>query len=207
MFQKLRRTVLAGSTRSQPPNQPGFITGSNLTHLDPGPQFLGQVLYQLSKIDSAAGGEVEDNSTSIEDVLDLRKLHWQLANTDPLATEAMGLLLPETFFLTKIEVQLRGLAKSLVDSCVLETGLFDRASPDHDSQFHATVRADDAPITHPQGLIGNELPGPFATLESDGNQFQHLCARPSTTALWKTPGTLEISDGILTNSIGYSFIS
>ena len=70
LLQEESRAILAQSTAAQASNQLGLISSPDLSHLDASPKLSCQVLDQLSEIDTLVRGEIQDDSTIVENALD-----------------------------------------------------------------------------------------------------------------------------------------
>jgi hypothetical protein len=102
-----RRATQGAATRPVSAEDPRLVAGSNLSHLDPTTELRSQVANEISEIDSLLRREIEEETRSVELLLDPNQLHRQTAFLDLHHSDAMRVSLALLLFETSRHI-LRG---------------------------------------------------------------------------------------------------
>src|SRR5262252_1283076 len=86
----------------------GFVTHTDLPHLDTRTEFGGKLAHELAEIDAAVGGEVENQLRAVERLLDARELHAEAALANLQQRDPVRLLLAMLVLHPRDDVVSRG---------------------------------------------------------------------------------------------------
>jgi hypothetical protein len=112
-------TVQPRRAAERPPARPiaaehfGLVTGTNLTHLNSGVEFRGELTHELPEIDAPVSREVENQPRAVKLLFGFRQLHFQVALADFQQRNTVCLLLPLLLLQPGQDILLGGPAKDL----------------------------------------------------------------------------------------------